>query len=355
MQDPEGLYRVGYFLRKGMIDGFQLSQGRLDNRDKELEESVLYLQQAGEQGHLEALTELGEVFEHGLASETQEDVMLAQPELEQAEFYYNQGKKMRYPKAIWALGQFYLNHPDYKEKVVGDNSRKALKYFELAKDLGFEKAYLSLARCYENGLGIQPNLEKAKNYYKEGSLRGDSECKVSYMYYMVQEASNKGKHEDYQTVYNYLREVLITSPEIPETYYYLGHLYECGFGVNKDPGSALQFYFKGSKLRNASCMNKLGDFYHSGYGVPRNQREALKYYQMAAELQDPAALINMGVIYENGYEGVKPEQVKAFNCYEQAAGLNYPKAYFHLGLMYEAGRYVKQDINYAIELYKKSA
>lgn len=52
---------------------------------------------------------------------------------------------MRYPRALNALGMFYLQHPDYKETVMGNNARKAIKYFEMARDLGFVKAYFHLA------------------------------------------------------------------------------------------------------------------------------------------------------------------------------------------------------------------
>jgi hypothetical protein len=37
---------------------------------------------------LDALTDLGEIFEHGLLSEEREDQTIVKPELEQAEFYY---------------------------------------------------------------------------------------------------------------------------------------------------------------------------------------------------------------------------------------------------------------------------
>jgi len=44
---------------------------------------------------------------------------------------------VRFPRATCLLGYFYLTNPGYKEKVYGDNARKAVKYFELAKELGF--------------------------------------------------------------------------------------------------------------------------------------------------------------------------------------------------------------------------
>lgn len=72
-------------------------------------------------------------------------------------------------------------------------------------------------------------------------------------------------------------------------------------------------------------------------------------------MKDAEALINMGTIYESGYEGVAIDYAKAFNSYEEAAKLRNANAEFHIGLMYEAGRYVKKDINYAVERYKKAA
>lgn len=70
---------------------------------------------------------------------------------------------------------------------------------------------------------------------------------------------------------------------------------------------------------------------------------------MAADLKDSEAMINMGSIYEQGYEGIAVDHAKAFNYYEEACKLGNSKAYFHIGLMYENGRYVRKDINQAVE------
>lgn len=112
------------------------------------------------------------------------------------------------------------------------------------------------------------NIERAKNFYKEGALRADPDCKSHYMFYIMQDASHSGKHEEYLYCHNYMLDVINHNPELTEAFYYLGHLYECGFGVLKDPNNSIHYYFKGAKLNNASCMTKLGDFYHSGFGVP---------------------------------------------------------------------------------------
>jgi TPR repeat protein len=86
--------------------------------------------------------------------------------------------------------------------------------------------------------------------------------------------------------YNYFRDMLVCDPHISETYFYLGHLYECGLGVSKDAKVSLTYFNKGAKLGNADCMNKIGDFYHSGYGVPKNLQESIKWYIDAAEINN---------------------------------------------------------------------
>ncbi len=60
-----------------------------------------------------------------------------------AEQYLIPPKKERYPKALYLLGTLYKNHPEFRtnEKVVGDNERKALKYFEMAAELGHIPSY----------------------------------------------------------------------------------------------------------------------------------------------------------------------------------------------------------------------
>lgn len=121
--------------------------------------------------------------------------------------------------------------------------------------------------------------EAAKNYYKEGALKGELQCKILYMHYVMFDASNSGRQEEYTFAFNYFSEIMITHPNVPETYFYLGHLYECGFGVVKDPQVALSYFHKGAQRGNASCMNKLGDFYHSGFGIGKNYKEAIRWYQ----------------------------------------------------------------------------
>jgi TPR repeat protein len=53
--------------------------------------------------------------------------------------------------------------------------------------------------------------------------------------------------------------------------YYLGLFYEHGFGVEKSPKRAINYYLKASEVNYAPARNKMGDCYFSGFGIPMNR------------------------------------------------------------------------------------
>ena len=58
----------------------------------------------------------------------------------------------------------------------------------------------------------------------------------------MQDASNTGKHEDYHYAAQYFRKILDEDPNNEASHYYLGHLYEHGYGVNQDTKTAMYYY-----------------------------------------------------------------------------------------------------------------
>ena len=47
----------------------------------------------------------------------------------------------------------------------------------------------------------------------------------------MQDASHSGKTEDYQKAAHYFRKIIDEDPQNHSSYFYLGHLYENGLGV----------------------------------------------------------------------------------------------------------------------------
>ena len=68
--------------------------------------------------------------------------------------------------AIYEIGFNYLNGNNGFDK----NAKKAVEYFNKAKELKYSEAYYSLANCYKSGLGVEKDLNKAFDLMKEAYL-----------------------------------------------------------------------------------------------------------------------------------------------------------------------------------------
>lgn len=49
--------------------------------------------------------------------------------------------------------------------MKGTNQERGIKYLKRATELLYPKAFLNLGKCFENGLGVNKNFEKAKTLY----------------------------------------------------------------------------------------------------------------------------------------------------------------------------------------------
>ncbi len=51
------------------------------------------------------------------------------------------------------------------ETIKGSNIERGIKYLKRATELKYAKAFLNLGKCYEKGLGVKMNFDKAKSLY----------------------------------------------------------------------------------------------------------------------------------------------------------------------------------------------
>jgi TPR repeat protein len=64
-----------------------------------------------------------------------------------------------------------------------------------------------------------------------------------------------------------------------EPYFYLGQLYEYGYGVDRDYTTSLRYYLKAAQMGHGKSYSKCGDFIYSGKGCGKKDKsEAFKYY-----------------------------------------------------------------------------
>lgn len=173
LNDSVGLYNLAkmYFRGSGI--------------PKDYNKARIYFERSAQQNHSDSLFHLGLIYYEGL------DV---KPDLSKAKDYFELSAKQNNTNALYYLGNFYyygINvEPDlkkakkyYKSAASQENSEaycmlgefyfkrkkflKAKKNFELSESYDNVEAHYNLGILYENGIGIEKDIEKAIEHYSK--------------------------------------------------------------------------------------------------------------------------------------------------------------------------------------------
>lgn len=139
-----------------------------------------------------------------------------------------------------------------------------------------------------------------------------------------------------------------------EAQYRLGLCYELGRGVVKNTTKAIEWYKKAALQGFADAQNELGVAYCNGTGVTINYAEAVYWVQKAAEQNNVLAQYNMGFFFYNGI-GVERDFVTAARWYSLSAAQGYAPAQNRFAICYLNGNGVHQSYADAIYWYSKAA
>ncbi len=136
--------------------------------------------------------------------------------------------------------------------------------------------------------------------------------------------------------------------------FYVGRMYDRGFGVNQDYAKALEWYRKSAEQGDASAQNNLGSMYDHGDGVEENDYEAVKWYRKSAEQGTALAQKNLGYMYANG-EGLEQSYEQAAFYFEKAAEQGDSDAEYWMGYMNRYGLGMEQHFGEALKWLRLSA
>ncbi|MCD7871726.1 MAG: sel1 repeat family protein [Clostridiales bacterium] len=128
----------------------------------------------------------------------------------------------------------------------------------------------------------------------------------------------------------------------------LGHCYEEGIGLRKDPKKAFDCYIESAFLGNELAMANTGACYLYGIGLEENRREALYWIQKAIDKGCAKGFYLMGAYYAS-----ELKKDLAFKYYSLAARKNYSDAYSKLGYYFEEGIACEKDYDKAFYWYYK--
>jgi hypothetical protein len=152
-----------------------------------------------------------------------------------------------------------------------------------AAELGVREAQWLLARCYDEGFGVERNRIHAIGWYLKAAEQG-----------------------------------------YPPAQNHLGSCYQNGDGVPEDDAEAVKWYRKAAGQGYGIAKANLAWCCDTGSGIAQDEAEAVKWYREAAEEGDDTSQYNLGVHYEWG-SGVKQDKEAAIEWYRKAAKQGYGK------------------------------
>ncbi len=219
------------------------------------------------------------------------------------------------PPASFAGEQFdiLLHGLKQNQKWRETVDQEAIDLLKKAADKGFISAMCQIGLFYSGGIGVEPDVSYAFEWFKKASDAGD-----------------------------------------PMGQYYLGECYLWGKGIEKDQKRAAELLQKSADQDNARAMEKLGTCYHKGWGVKQDSRKAHDYYKKAAALGFADALANLGVLYING-DYVVQNPLKAVQYFKEAAESDSALGMRFYAMALEKGIGTSVDTDAAKTYYKQAA
>jgi TPR repeat protein len=103
---------------------------------------------------------------------------------------------------------------------------------------------------------------------------------------------------------------------IPEIYYTIGDAYAGGYGIERDPITAEEWYLKAAEFGHSPSMVRLG-FLLRKESNDEKRAEELSWYRRAAELGNPSGMTCLGFAYRDG-QGVAVNEKIALEWFIRA-------------------------------------
>jgi TPR repeat protein len=118
--------------------------------------AVKWYTTAAMKGNNAAQFKLGTLYQHGQG---------VQKNIRTAIDWYQQAAQQNYAQAYYQLGLIY----EHGEQEIKINTAQAFNYYEKSSALGNSHAHSRLGNFYENGIGVEEDLNQATELYRQSS------------------------------------------------------------------------------------------------------------------------------------------------------------------------------------------
>ncbi len=195
------------------------------------------------------------------------------------------------------------------EKQDYATAMKELK--SLARE-GNPDAMNMVGQMYENGWSVDKDVKKARRMYNRGASLG-------HMGSVNSLRAMKDKE------YKVELETVVPSAESGDASAQnrLGEMAEFGYGMERNPDLAIQWYLKAADQGFVAAQHNIGRCYNFGTGVEQDFVEAERWYRQAAERGHTDAMFFLGTLYSNehGSQADQNTNILAYAWMHNAAQL----------------------------------
>ncbi|RLL50178.1 hypothetical protein D8Y20_12105 [Mariprofundus sp. EBB-1] len=237
--------------------------------------------------------------------------------------------------AIQAANSHSIEATSYLQRLLNKVSAKA--------SAGDSSAQFVLARIYQQGQGLNADMEKAEQWLHQSASSGNAKAQ----FHLAELLLHSSKPEAIQHVAGWYAKA--AEQENMPAAARLGVLYALGEGVELNRDEALKWLQKAAESGLPSPQSNLGIM----YAEAGNDALAASWLEKAAEQGDKVAQNNLAVMYALG-RGVKLDLKSTVKWFKAAAENDDALAQYNLALMYIRGIGLMQNEDVALELLKKA-
>ena len=264
------------------------------------------------------------------------------------------------PEYVNLLGDFYRDGIGIEQ-----NYEAASHYYQWAADNGDVEAMMSLSKLYEEGLGVEKNEEFA------AALKARWWETIQWNVYgimpldMAKEQAKEGSEEAmYQLGQRYQQgNGVDQNVEVASDWWHKaamkGHVPAChDLGIyyvftKHDIENGLKWLGKSAAAEYALSYRTLGDIYLNGWGVEVDVERGLGYLTKAAEQDHEDTQMRLAGIYHDG-EYVEKDYFKAKYWFEKYLAHDSADAHYLMGRCLFQGDMYEQDYAKALEHFTKA-
>lgn len=253
--------------------------------------------------------------------------------------------------------EFFLAPAEYtgfKYTPVSDETKAAKKELrellnqKIQESAESTSALNDLGCMYASGIGTRRNMKMAVAYLKEASMKNNLFATLNLAQLYREGLGVDKDMEKARELYHRAYDFGYTDAMVLCGDTYL----EGAADVEPDYKNALICYQKAVFRRCPYASYRLGWLYHEGLGVEQDSLKAWDYYQKACAMQYPDAMTDVGIFYRDGIM-VEKDYAKALEYLNKAIAKGNARAMYELSQMYLRGQGVKSDFKLAKEwLYK---